>query len=197
MSSRLPSSCSWWVLYFVNVIKIYISFPNSIFIISQSVNFLLGYNIYSKTSYIYMYIVSQLWYVVYLCNFMITQYIVNSYKNKLSCIGFTYFIYSANSLLYIWASTYTARMDLTQNFDLQILLSTYLPDRLECYNWQHTTWYAGCVQKESRLFARLTWILQFTIYNNITWHARCVQKVSRLFARSTWMLQFTVYNNIT
>ena len=41
---QLPSLHCWQVLYFVNVIKISISFPTSILVISHSVTFLLGYN---------------------------------------------------------------------------------------------------------------------------------------------------------
>ena len=42
-SSGLPSSCRWRVLYFVNVIKISISFP-TVLVISHSVTLLSGYN---------------------------------------------------------------------------------------------------------------------------------------------------------
>ena len=34
----------WQVLYFVNAIKIFISFPTSVLVISHSVAILLGYN---------------------------------------------------------------------------------------------------------------------------------------------------------
>ena len=46
---RLPSSYCWQVLYFVNLIKISISFPTSVFVISHSLTFLLGYNTQKKT----------------------------------------------------------------------------------------------------------------------------------------------------
>ena len=40
-NSGLPSSRHWQVLYFVNVIKIFISFPTSVLVISHSVTFCL------------------------------------------------------------------------------------------------------------------------------------------------------------
>ena len=42
----------------------------------------------------------QLWYVVYLCNFMIAQEIVNSYDYKLQCVRFARFIYFTRNCMF-------------------------------------------------------------------------------------------------
>ena len=65
----------------------------------------------------------------------------NLYEYKLKCVRYECFIYSTISLLSIWGSTYIATIGKTQNFELKILWSIYIPDRLVHYNLWFSIFY--------------------------------------------------------
>ena len=99
----------WQVLYFVNVIKISISFLTSVLVISHSVTFLLGYNTHthlsvvvslSLTLYIYIYI--YITFCSYLSNYLSFSYpSVNLFISltKFLSTPFPYLLHSNHNIL--------------------------------------------------------------------------------------------------